>query len=98
MAVPKVDSSPVKAEIGVWSRLKVGVRGLCHTDERTQDNISREGHQHKFPSWRERCQNIVLFPAQLIMSGQNMSRHRGELNARTRCCTRLRTGRHRDSR
>ena len=35
------------------------------TDERTQDNISREGHQHKFTKLSENvARTSVLFPAQ----------------------------------
>ena len=67
LAVPKVDSvTPAKAEIGSLVTIKgSGFGDFVTTDERTQDNISREGHQHKFTKFSENiARTSVLFPAQ----------------------------------
>ena len=66
LAVPKVDSvTPEKAEIGSLITIKgSGFGDFLTTDERTQDNISREGHQHKFTTFSENiARTSVLFPA-----------------------------------
>ena len=66
LAVPKVSSiQPDKAEIGSVVTIKgSGFGDFIKTDERTQDNISREGHQHKFTKFSENTsRTAVLFPA-----------------------------------
>jgi uncharacterized protein (TIGR03437 family) len=66
LVVPKVESvTPAKAEIGSVITIKgSGFGDFVTTDERTQDNISREGHQHKFTKFSENiARTAVLFPA-----------------------------------
>jgi IPT/TIG domain-containing protein len=66
LAVPKVSSiTPDKAEIGSVITIKgSGFGDFIKTDERTQDNISREGHLHKFTKFSENtARTAVLFPA-----------------------------------
>ena len=66
LAVPQVSSvSPDKAEIGTVITIKgSGFGDFIKTDERTQDNLSREGHQHMFTKLSENiARTSVLFPA-----------------------------------
>jgi uncharacterized protein (TIGR03437 family) len=66
LAVPEVDSvEPPTAEIGSVITIKgSGFGDFVTTDERTQDNISREGHQHKYTKFSENvARTAVLFPA-----------------------------------
>jgi uncharacterized protein (TIGR03437 family) len=66
LAVPKVASiTPATAEIGSIVTIKgSGFGEFIKNDERTQDNISREGHQHKFTKFSENIgRTAVLFPA-----------------------------------
>jgi hypothetical protein len=66
LAVPEVESViPAMAEIGSVITIKgSGFGDFVTTDERTQDNISREGHQHKFTTFSENiARTAVLFPA-----------------------------------
>jgi hypothetical protein len=66
LIVPKVTSvTPEKAEIGSIITIKgSGFGEFITTDERTQDNVSREGHQHKFTKFSENiARTSVLFPA-----------------------------------
>jgi hypothetical protein len=66
LAVPAVEAvMPEKAEIGTVITIKgSGFGDFVTTDERTQDHISREGHQHKFTSFSENvARTAVLFPA-----------------------------------
>jgi uncharacterized protein (TIGR03437 family) len=66
LAVPKVESvTPAKAEIGSLITITgSGFGDFVTTDERTQDNISREGHQHRITKFSENiARTAVLFPA-----------------------------------
>jgi uncharacterized protein (TIGR03437 family) len=66
LAVPEVESvMPPTAEIGSVITINgSGFGDFVSTDERTQDNISREGHLHKFTTFSENiARTAVLFPA-----------------------------------
>ncbi|HEV8243558.1 MAG TPA: IPT/TIG domain-containing protein [Nitrospirales bacterium] len=66
LAVPTVTSvTPTTAEIGSLITIKgSGFGEFLKTDERTQDNVSREGHQHKFIQFGVNiARTAVLFPA-----------------------------------
>lgn len=66
VAVPSVASiSPKTAEIGSLIIITgTGFGEFLKTDERTQDNLSREGHQHKITQFSENiARSAVLFPA-----------------------------------
>jgi uncharacterized protein (TIGR03437 family) len=66
LTAPAVESvMPPTAEIGSVITIKgSGFGDFVTTDERTQDHISREGHQHKFTTFSENvARTAVLFPA-----------------------------------
>lgn len=66
LVVPSVISiSPKAAEIGSLITITgTGFGEFLKTDERTQDNLSREGHQHKTTQFSENiARSAVLFPA-----------------------------------
>ena len=66
LAAPKVSSiSPETAEIGsLISITGSGFGEFIKSDERTQDNLSREGHQHQFTQFGVNiARTAVLFPA-----------------------------------
>src|SRR5437867_1640132 len=66
LAVPKVASiAPETAEIGSLITIKgSGFGEFIKSDERTQDNLSREGHQHLFTQFGVNiARSAVLFPA-----------------------------------
>jgi hypothetical protein len=66
LAVPKVESvTPATAEIGSLITITgSGFGDFVMSDERTQDNVSREGHQHKIIKFSENtARTAVLFPA-----------------------------------
>ena len=66
LAVPKVASiAPETAEIGSLITIKgSGFGEFIKSDERTQDNLSREGHQHQFTQFGVNiARSAVLFPA-----------------------------------
>ncbi len=66
LAAPKVSSiSPETAEIGSLITITgSGFGEFIKSDERTQDNLSREGHQHQFTQFGVNiARTAVLFPA-----------------------------------
>jgi len=66
LTVPTVTSiTPATAEIGSVVTIKgSGFGEFLKTDERTQDNVSREGHEHKFIQFGSNiARTAVLFPA-----------------------------------
>jgi len=66
LAVPKVSSiSPETAEIGSLITITgSGFGEFIKSDERTQDNLSRQGHLHQLTQFTENiARSTVLFPA-----------------------------------
>jgi hypothetical protein len=66
LAVPKVSSiSPETAEIGsLITILGSGFGEFIKSDERTQDNLSRQGHMHQLTQFTDNiARTAVLFPA-----------------------------------